>query len=204
MSHPQPRTFVGSPAVRKQVWLMIGIVGASFSGKTYSGLRLARGIQRVTGGKIGFLDTERGRGTHYAKSAENPNFFDFIHYPFDEPFDPGSYLAGILQMKKDGCTVGIIDQMSYEHTGPGGIMDQIDKFLDDDWQKREKMNMVAHARIKPQRRKFNEAVSRLDMHLIFLYHNGRRQLVEASQRNAKESSMLAGHRRQPPQRFTIQ
>ncbi len=43
------RTFTLKPAVRTQVPLLLGIVGASSSGKTYSALRLATGMAKVFG-----------------------------------------------------------------------------------------------------------------------------------------------------------
>src|SRR6516164_9578510 len=73
------RVFVAKPAVRESVPLLIGLMGPSSSGKTYSALRLATGIQRVTGGEIYCIDTESRRMLHYADS------FKFRHIQFDAP-----------------------------------------------------------------------------------------------------------------------
>jgi ABC-type microcin C transport system duplicated ATPase subunit YejF len=64
-------TFQFAPARREQVSLLIALAGASGSGKTYSALRLARGM--APSGKIAFIDTEARRGLHYAEQ------FDFMH-----------------------------------------------------------------------------------------------------------------------------
>ena len=56
-----PRSFEDKPATRERVPLMIGLMGPSGGGKTYSALRLATGIQRVAGGDIFMIDTERRR-----------------------------------------------------------------------------------------------------------------------------------------------
>ena len=47
-----PRTFEDRPATRDKVPLLVGLMGPSGSGKTFSALRLATGIQTVSGGDI--------------------------------------------------------------------------------------------------------------------------------------------------------
>ena len=60
------RTFTDKEAKRMHVPLLIGLVGSSGSGKTFSALRIATGIQKVTGGDIYYIDTESRRALHYA------------------------------------------------------------------------------------------------------------------------------------------
>jgi ABC-type dipeptide/oligopeptide/nickel transport system ATPase subunit len=89
------RQFAASDAKRSHVPLLIGLTGPSGGGKTFSALRLATGIQTVTGGDIYFIDTESRRALHYADQ------FKFKHVPFDAPFGSLDYLAlinGILQL----------------------------------------------------------------------------------------------------------
>src|SRR6266849_4599710 len=76
------RKFEDRPAVREATPLLIGLVGPSNSGKTFSALRLATGIQRVSGGDIWGIDTESRRMLHYADK------FKFRHVPFGAPFGP--------------------------------------------------------------------------------------------------------------------
>jgi hypothetical protein len=111
------RTFSGAPAKRARISLWIGLYGASGSGKTYSALRLARGIQSVVGGVIGVADTQNKQALHYADE------FQFRHYPFDPPFDPLSYRDLLEQMAAEGVTIAIIDSASHEHDGPGGVLE---------------------------------------------------------------------------------
>ena len=79
------------PAVRESVGLLIGLVGPSGGGKTFSALRLATGIQRVAGGDVVMVDTENRRGTYYADrfayhhldlraplSAETPSYWKIV------------------------------------------------------------------------------------------------------------------------------
>lgn len=103
------------PAVRENVSLLIALAGASGSGKTYSALRLAKGLS--PNGKIAFIDTEARRGLHYADQ------FDFIHADMRPPFRPENFLAAIKAAEKAGAEVIIIDSFSHEYDGEGGIMD---------------------------------------------------------------------------------
>jgi hypothetical protein len=75
-------TFQFAPAVREQVSLLIALAGAVGSGKTFSALRLAKGM--APSGKIAFIDTEARRGLHYAEQ------FKFMHADMRPPFRPAA------------------------------------------------------------------------------------------------------------------
>lgn len=117
----QERKFSHKIATREPVPLLVGLYGPSGGGKTYSALRLASGIRNVSGGEIFVIDTESSRATHYAKD------FKFNHIQFSQPFCPLDYLAAIEHCKKNGAKVIIIDSMSHEHEGPGGVLEQHDE-----------------------------------------------------------------------------
>ena len=110
------RQFHSTTAVRESVPLLIGLMGCSSSGKTFSALRLATGIQRVTGGDIYVIDTESRRALHYADQ------FKFEHVAFDAPFGSLDYLAAMKFCADRGAKVIVIDSMSHEHSGPGGYL----------------------------------------------------------------------------------
>ena len=57
------RTFKMRKAVRTKTPLWIALGGPSGGGKTLSALRLATGITKVFGGKIGVIDTEAERAS---------------------------------------------------------------------------------------------------------------------------------------------
>ena len=76
------RTFEDKPAVRTATPLLVGLIGPSGSGKTFSALRMATGIQRVSGGEVFVVDTESRRSLHYADK------FKFRHVEFHAPFGP--------------------------------------------------------------------------------------------------------------------
>jgi hypothetical protein len=108
-------TFHFAPAVRESVTLLIALAGASGSGKTYSALRLAKGM--APNGKIAFIDTEARRGLHYAEE------FSFLHSDMRPPFRPAAFIEGIRAAEAAGADVIIIDSFSHEYDGIGGIME---------------------------------------------------------------------------------
>ncbi len=111
------RLFTHRRATRGKTPLLVGIVGSSSSGKTFSALRLASGFQRVNPGEIFVIDTEAGRALQYAKQ------FRFEHVPFGAPFGPLDYLGAIKYCVDNGATNIVIDSMSHEHEGPGGVLE---------------------------------------------------------------------------------
>lgn len=109
-----------SAAVRSATPLFVGLCGPSGCGKTFSALRLASGIQSVVGGELAVIDTEASRALHYADK------FRFLHLPFGAPFSPDDYWEAIKQCIDAGAKTIVIDSMSHEHEGPGGVLEQHD------------------------------------------------------------------------------
>lgn len=161
------RTFEDKPAVREQVPLLVGVSGPSSSGKTFSLLRLATGIQRIVGGDIHFIDTEAKRALHYADR------FKFRHIDFRAPFGPLDYLAAYEQSIAKGAKIIITDSMTHEHSGVGGVMDQVDEWLDqkcdDNENERKKKFMLAMVKPKQQRKLLNSRIVQLGAHMLFGY-----------------------------------
>jgi hypothetical protein len=110
------RNFTHRIATRDKTPLLVGLVGTSSSGKTYSALRLATGFQRVNPGPIFVIDTEAGRALQYADT------FQFHHVPFGAPFGSLDYLEVIKYCIDNGATNIVVDSMSHEHEGPGGML----------------------------------------------------------------------------------
>jgi len=105
-------------ATRTGVKPLIGIYGESGTGKTYSALLLARGLAGPKG-KIVFIDTESGRGSLYADVLEGG--YEVID--LCEPFSPARYAAAITAAEQSGAAIIIVDSMSHEWEGPGGVLD---------------------------------------------------------------------------------
>lgn len=173
------RTFEDHEAKRGSVPLMLGLVGPSGGGKTYSALRLATGIQRVTGGDIFVIDTESRRALHYA------DLFRFRHVPFAAPFGPLDYLAAIEYAAKKGAKVVVVDSMSHEHEGPGGVLEQhsaaVERMSGGDRSKAERVNMLAWAEPKQARRRMINSILQLPISSIFCFRAKEKIKIERGQ-----------------------
>lgn len=157
--------FTFRPAVREQTPLIIGLAGPSKSGKTYSALRLATGM--ANGGKIAMINTEGKRGHMYAEK------FHYDTLDIGEPFNYDRYREALLAAKAANAAVAIIDSVSHAHEGPGGMLDQHDKFLDEkcgsDYKKRDRLTWTAWIRPKAQEAQFINTLIQLDFPVILCF-----------------------------------
>lgn len=108
-------SFTISQAKRADTYLLISLAGASGSGKTFSAMQLASGI--CGAGKFLVIDTESRRALHYADA------FNFDHIDFSPPFTPERYLEAVKQGEASGYRAIVVDSMSHEFDGQGGIME---------------------------------------------------------------------------------
>jgi len=161
------RTFDDTPAIRQMVPLLVGLVGSSGSGKTKSALRLAEGMQRVTGGEIFGIDTEAKRMLHYADAHQ------FRHVPFGAPFDAMSYLDAVEHCAKKGAKIIIIDSASHLHEGPGGTLEMHEaecERLMTAWRTtRDKVQMSAWQKPKSELRRFLNTVLQMQVNTIWCF-----------------------------------
>lgn len=188
MTDATKRTFEDGVAVRGRLPLLIGLMGPSGGGKTFSALRLATGIQRVTGGDIFYIDTEARRALHYAER------FHFRHVPFSPPFSPLDYLGAIQHCVSKKAGVVVVDSMSHEHEGPGGVLemhDQLQQELAAKWKtSMENANMAAWKEPKGQRRRLINTVLQCPTNFIFCFRAKEKvKVATKKQRQAGEDSV---------------
>jgi len=104
-------------AERKKAKIRLGLQGPSGSGKTYSALLLAFGMTNDWS-KIIVIDTENGSADLYAHLGS------YRVLSLHKPFTPESYIKAIeLCEAQVGVEVIIIDSVSHEWEGSGGILD---------------------------------------------------------------------------------
>lgn len=170
------RTFEDRPAVREQTPILVGLVGPSGSGKTYSALRLAVGMQRITGGDIYVIDTEARRALHYAEK------FKFRHVAFGAPFSPLDYLAAIDHCYQKGAKTIIVDSTSHEHEGPGGVLEmherEVQRLSKGDPKKTESVKMLAWSRPKQERRRLINTILQMPCNFIFCFRAKEKLKIE--------------------------
>jgi hypothetical protein len=161
---------------------LIGIYGPSGSGKTYSALRLATGMQRVTGGEIWVIDSEAKRAKHYLYDKElNPRGFHFRHMEITAPFSPKKYLAAIRFCKQQGASIVITDSMTHEHSGEGGYLQIVDKWLEKKYpgdQAKQDANYwraFNSSGASEERKALNDGILHMGINAIFCYRGNDKQ-----------------------------
>jgi hypothetical protein len=161
------RSFNDQPATRSHVPLLIGLMGPSGGGKTYSALRLGSGIAAVAGGDCYVIDTEARRALHYA------DHFKFRHIDLAAPFGSLDYLAAARHCVQKGASVVIIDSMSHEHDGEGGYLRtqeaELTRLAGDDFAKRERVKMLSWARPAALRQQMISGLLQLNANFIFCF-----------------------------------
>lgn len=140
-------------AMRKTAKLRLALTGPSGSGKTHGALVIAKEL----GSKIACIDTEHGSASLYADMAD----FDVLE--LSPPYSPERYIAAIKEAEAAGYDVLIIDSVTHEWNGAGGILEILDevakaKFRGNTWS--------AWNELTPRHRKFIDAMLQSKMHII--------------------------------------
>lgn len=173
-------------AKREGVSLLIGLFGASGSGKTKSALELATGLAGA--GPIFAIDTEAGRMRHYASE------YKFQHGDLKPPFSPERYMAAIDRAERAGAAVIIMDSTSHSWEGNGGLHDAHDEILDeqvenarrahngswefDEGKTRERLSVGAWREPKARNKKFVSRLLQCRSHLVMCFRADEKMRIE--------------------------
>ena len=150
-------------AERSNVMLRVNLMGPSGSGKTYSALRLASGMSD----KIALIDTENSRSEVYADE------FTFDVMQFAPPHSPQAYIQCIEAAEKAGYEILIIDSISHEWSGRGGILDIKDKMPGGN-------EFTKWGKLTPMHNSFLEKLIQANMHLITTVRGKDQYVLEAN------------------------
>ncbi|MDX8338778.1 AAA family ATPase [Draconibacterium sp. IB214405] len=101
-------------AQRKQAKIKLALQGPSGSGKTMSALLLASGI--TDWNKIAVIDTENHSADLYAHLG------DYNVLQLSKPFTPERYITAIETCENSSIEVIIVDSVSHEWEGAGGVL----------------------------------------------------------------------------------
>lgn len=157
--------FTFRPAVREKIPLLLGLSGGTGSGKTYSAMRLAKGIAGDR--PFAVIDTEASRAQHYADQ------FRFDHGDLTPPFTPERYADAIAVADAAHYPAIVVDSMSHEWAGDGGILDAHDRELDrmagDDFKKRDACNMAAWIKPKAGHKRMVQRLLQMRAHVILCF-----------------------------------
>ncbi|MGG5739717.1 AAA family ATPase [Bacillus cereus group sp. IBL03679] len=125
--------FQVTQAQREKMKAVIGFIGCSGSGKTGSALLTAFGMMQEAypdlseeelWKKIGVIDTEHERSKlHVGLVYGEVKIGSFLHINFTPPYTTERYNVAVQVMKQAGAEVLIIDSLSHNWQGEGGIVE---------------------------------------------------------------------------------
>ncbi len=154
------------PAVREAVSLLIGLIGPSGGGKTYTAMRLATGIVGK-GKRFVVIDTEARRSLHYA------GMFNFDFGELKSPFRPETYAEAIKAADEAGYGAIVVDSFSHEWAGEGGILDwqeeELTRMAGDDWKRREACKMASWIKPKMAHKQMVQRLLQVRANLILCF-----------------------------------
>jgi hypothetical protein len=138
-------------AVRKRAKIKMGLQGPSGSGKTYSSLLLAFGMCGQWD-KVAVIDTENHSAELYAHLG-NYNVVNI-----GAPYSPEKYIQAIDLCVKSGIEVIVIDSISHEWDGIGGILDIHGGMLGN--------SFTNWSKVTPRHNQFIQAILQTPVHFI--------------------------------------
>lgn len=139
-------------ATRQKAKIRLGLSAVSGAGKTYSALLIAKGLAKGDFSKVCAIDTENQSADLYAHLG------DYSVYPLQAPFTPEKYVKAINECIEAGMEVIIIDSITHEWNGKGGIL-EIHGLLQGN-------SFTNWGKVTPRHEKFKEAVLNAPCHII--------------------------------------
>jgi len=138
-------------ATRNSCKIKIGLQGSSGSGKTYSALLLAYGLTNDWR-KIAVIDSENGSANLYSDLGA------YSVLKLTAPYTPEVYTEAIELAVKNGFECLIIDSLSAEWSGQGGVLDIHSNIPGN--------SFTAWSKVTPRHNAFVQQMLQSDIHII--------------------------------------
>lgn len=138
-------------ATRQKAKIRLGLSAVSGGGKTYSALLIAQGLCGDLS-KVAVIDTENNSADLYAHLG------DYNVLPLLPPYTPENYSQAIKTCEDAGMEVIIIDSITHEWDGEGGILDIHSKMQGN--------SFTNWASLTPRHQKFINAILQSNCHII--------------------------------------
>jgi hypothetical protein len=163
-----------APATRKGMKLLISLFGLSETGKTYSALMLACGIEPDPS-KRGLLDSEGGeRGRAYVDAIPG----GYMYGALTAPFTPERYMEALSDFVAAGVTTLVVDSVSHAWFAAGGVLDMVENAT-------ERNDLAKWAKPKRRLGKLTGQWLGCGLHLI-LCSRGKQPLIETIDERGKK------------------
>ncbi|MCP8969700.1 AAA family ATPase [Ectobacillus ponti] len=167
-------------ARREKLKAVVGFIGCSGAGKTAGALLVAYGMMREAypeateeevWEKIGVIDTEHGRAKLYASSDfDGTRIGQFLHIDFSPPYSTDRYDMAVQAMKRAGAEVIIVDSLSHNWQGEGGIVETHGQMSGNSFQN--------WGKLVPETTKLVKTLTRNNVHILATLRTKQEYVVE--------------------------
>lgn len=139
-------------ATRKKAKIRLGLSAVAGGGKTFSAILIAKGLASGDLSKVAIIDTENGSADLYA------NLGDYNVFTLEAPYEPERYIKAIKECENAGMEVIIIDSITHEWDGKGGILEISNSMTGNSY--------TNWAKLTPRHQSFIDAILQSKCHII--------------------------------------
>lgn len=165
-------------AEREKEKAVVGFIGCSGSGKAVSALVVAYGMMKEAYPdaseseiwlKIGVVDTEHRRSKLYANlQIGDIHIGKFRHIDFTSPFTTERYQLAVQTIKAAGAEVVIVDSISHNWMGEGGIVETHGQMSGNSFR----------GKLAPETTKYIKTLTQNDVHILATFRTKTEYVVE--------------------------
>jgi hypothetical protein len=190
MSTATPKVqFQFKKAVKQKAKGRVALIGPAGSGKSFTGLRLARTLAGPTG-KIAAVDTEHGSLSKYAGSpgveTDNLKAFDFDVIELAS-FTTENFIGALNAAEEAGYDVFMCDSLSHFWVGKDGALEFVELAA-----KRHRDNMGGWKEFSPNERAMIDAMIASKMHVIVTMRTKTEYVEEVNPSTGKKQRRKVG------------
>lgn len=139
-------------ATRQKAKIRLGLSAVSGGGKTMSAILIAKGLAKGDLSKVAIIDTENGSADLYSHLGE------YNVLPLEAPYSPENYVKAIKTCEDAGMEVIIVDSITHEWDGKGGILEIHNAMTGN--------SFANWASLTPRHQKFIDAILQSKAHVI--------------------------------------
>jgi hypothetical protein len=176
-------------AVKQKAKGRVALIGPAGSGKSFTGLRLARTLAGPTG-KIAAVDTEHGSLSKYAGSpgveTDNLKAFDFDVMELAS-FTTENFIGALNAAEQAGYDVFMCDSLSHFWVGKDGALEFVELAA-----KRYRDNMGGWKEFSPNERAMIDAMIASKMHVIVTMRTKTEYVEEMNPSTGKKQRRKVG------------
>jgi len=139
-------------ATRTKAKIRLGLSAVSGGGKTYSAILIAKGLTKGNLSKVAIIDTENGSADLYAHLGP------YNVLTLKAPYTPERYIECIKTCEEADMEVIIIDSITHEWNGKGGILEIHSSMTGN--------SFTNWSSLTPRHQKFIDAILQSNCHVI--------------------------------------